>query len=277
MSQPLYTPDIHHLITEDDTPVDNLPSEKQQRLLTEPLYSSWAGPGQGRSFLAAANVGIFYLARNPAIVPDMFLSLDVEVPPEWWKKEHRSYFLWEFGKPPEVVIEIVSNTEGEEDGEKKRKYARMRVSYYVIYDPQRQVMEDVLTVYRLSGFAYERQSATQFPDLKLGLTLWEGEYEGRHDRWLRWSDERGEIIPTGKERAERERERAEQEHERAERERERAEQERLRAEQESQRAEAERLEKERALEQLERERQRAARLAEMLRKLGQDPDQNSRG
>ena len=31
---------INELVTEDDTPVDNLLSEKQQRLLTEPLYSS---------------------------------------------------------------------------------------------------------------------------------------------------------------------------------------------------------------------------------------------
>ena len=95
MSQPLVetTPDIQCLITEDDTPVDNLPSEKQQRLLTEPLYSAWTGPGAGRTFLAAANVGIFALARNPAIVPDMFLSLDVQVAEDWWRKEHRSYFL----------------------------------------------------------------------------------------------------------------------------------------------------------------------------------------
>jgi Uma2 family endonuclease len=57
-------------------------------------------------------VGVFALARNPAIVPDVFLSLDVEVPHDWWQKEHRSYLLWEFGKPPDVVIEIVSNTEG---------------------------------------------------------------------------------------------------------------------------------------------------------------------
>jgi Uma2 family endonuclease len=101
-------PDIQGLITEDDTPVDNLPSEKQQRLLTEPLYSAWAGPGEGRTFLAAANVGIFYQARHPAIVPDMFLSLDVQVADDWWQREHRSYFLWEFGKPPELVLEIVS-------------------------------------------------------------------------------------------------------------------------------------------------------------------------
>jgi Uma2 family endonuclease len=247
MSQPLIDvmPDVNNLITEDDTPVDNLPSEKHQRLLTEPLYSSWTGPGEGRPFLVAANVGIFYLARSPAIVPDVFLSLDVEVAPDWWKKEHRSYFLWEFGKPPEVVIEIVSNTEGGEDGEKKQKYARMGVGYYVIYDPLRQVMPEVLTVYQLRGFAYEKQPEARFPALRLGLTLWEGEYEGKPDRWLRWTDEQGQIIPTGKERAEQER-----------------------------------MEKEAALQQLEQERQRAeqerqraARLAERLRQLGHDPDQ----
>jgi Uma2 family endonuclease len=226
MSQSLIdiTPDIQSLITEDETPVDNLPSEKQQRLLTEPLYSSWAGPGEGRPFLAAANVGVFYMARNPAIVPDMFLSLDVQVAEDWWQKEHRSYFLWEFGKPPDLALEIVSNKEGEEAGEKKDKYAWMRVSYYVIYDPLQQVMPDVLTVYRLRDFVYERQETAQLPSLKLGLTLWEGVFEGKHDTWLRWTDEHGALILTGKERAEQvehllaqERQRAEQEHQRAER------------------------------------------------------------
>ena len=67
MSQPAMEimTDIQCLITEDDTPVDNLPSEKQQRLLTEPLYSAWAGPGEGRTFLAAANVGIFAHLAQP--------------------------------------------------------------------------------------------------------------------------------------------------------------------------------------------------------------------
>ncbi|MEJ7710094.1 MAG: Uma2 family endonuclease [Pyrinomonadaceae bacterium] len=123
MSQSLIeeAPDVIHLITEDDAPMDNLPSEKQQRLLTEALYSSWSGPGEDRSFLVAANVGIFSLARGPAIVPDVFLSLDVEIAEDWWQKEHRSYFIWEFGKPPEVAIEIVSNKEGNEDGEKEKE------------------------------------------------------------------------------------------------------------------------------------------------------------
>ncbi|HLO87395.1 MAG TPA: Uma2 family endonuclease, partial [Nostocaceae cyanobacterium] len=99
--------DISHLVTEDDEPVDNLPSEKQQRLLTETLYSSWAGAKNSQGFLVAANVGIFTTTREPAIVPDVFLSLDVRPADDWWEKRHRSYFLWEFGKPPEVVVEIV--------------------------------------------------------------------------------------------------------------------------------------------------------------------------
>ena len=246
------TPDIQGLVTEDETPVDHMPSEKHQRLLTEALYSSWDGPGAGRPFLAAANVGVFPLARNPAMVPDVFLSLDVEVAQDWWQKEHRSYLLWEFGKPPDVVIEIVSNTEGGEADEKRQKYARMRVIYYVIYDPLQQVMPDVLTIYRLSGTDYERQSSPRFPDIGLGVTLWEGTYEGKTDTWLRWTDADGNLILTGKERAE----------------------------QEYQRAEQERLDKEQLLQQLEQERQRAEqerqradRLAALLRQLGHDPGQ----
>ena len=35
---------VNALVTEDGEPVDNVFSEKQQRLLTEPLYSSWTPP-----------------------------------------------------------------------------------------------------------------------------------------------------------------------------------------------------------------------------------------
>jgi len=258
-------PDIADLITEDDTPVDNLLSEKQQRLLTEPLYSAWAGPGEGRLFLAAANVGVFAQARNPAIVPDMFLSLDVQVADNWWEKAHRSYMVWEFGKPPDLVVEIVSNTVGEEEDRKKRAYAWMRVNYYVIYDPLRQVMPDLLTIYRLRDFAYERQEMAQFPALGLGLALWEGVFEARQDTWLRWTDAHGGLIPTGKELAEQERQRAEQEHQRAEQEHQRAEQAAQREAQERQRADH-------AEHELAVERQRAEHLAALLRQAGIDPE-----
>ena len=54
------------------------------------------------------------------MVPDVMLSLDVSIADDLQEKKNRSYFVWRFGKPPEVVIEIVSNREGEELGEKLR-------------------------------------------------------------------------------------------------------------------------------------------------------------
>ena len=267
--------DIETLVTEDDTPVDNMPSEKQQRLLTEPLYSSWSGPGDGRRFLAAANVGVFPEPRNPAIVPDVFVSLDVQPHPNWWDKAHRSYFVWEFGKPPELVVEIVSNQKGNEVG-RRRRYARMGVRYYVIHDPLHQVMDDELRVYRLSGGSYERQESSWFPELRLGFALWEGEFESVRSRWLRWLDEHGTMIPTGAEqrrRADEERQRADEERQRADEERQRADEERQRADEERQRAEhvGQLLAEERR--HAEQEHRRAERLAALLRQSGIDPEQ----
>ncbi len=73
-----YCPNVDHLVTEDDTPVDNVFCEKQQRLLSEPLFSSWTGPGEGRPYVAMSNVGLFSAVHRPPYVPDMMLSLDVE-------------------------------------------------------------------------------------------------------------------------------------------------------------------------------------------------------
>jgi hypothetical protein len=65
---------------------------------------------------------------------------------------------------------MVSNREGQEADRKLHTYARMRVPYYVI----------------------------------------NGVYENKKDIWLRWCDQDGNLVLTG-------RERAEQEHQRAER------------------------------------------------------------
>jgi hypothetical protein len=44
----------------------------------------------------------------------MLLSLGVQRPTDLSQRRNRSYFVWEFGKVPEVCIEIVSNAEGDE-------------------------------------------------------------------------------------------------------------------------------------------------------------------
>ena len=265
----IVAPDISQLVTEDDNPVDNIPSAKQQRLLVEPLYSARKIE---QRFFADANIGVFATTREPPIVPDMLLSLDVEVAEDWWAKEHRSYFIWEFGKPPDVVVEIVSNTEGNETGRKLRDYARMRVSYYVIYDPQLLVQEQVLQVYELVAGEYLPRPDYLLPKVDLELTLWEGEFEAKQAQWLRWCELDGELIPTGAERGEQERNRAEQEHARAEQESNRAEQESDRAEQEHARAEQERNRAEQERNRAEQEHARAERLAAKLKALGVDPE-----
>ncbi len=199
---------VDHLITEDDTPVDNLFSEKQQRLLTEPLYSSWHpvkpnGKRKPRKYLAAANVSVFCHNKTPraAIVPDVFISMDVAPAKNWHAKEHRSYFIWEFGKAPELVIEVVSNRKGGELTTKPKKYARCGISYYVVFDPTHALGQQTLRLYELHAGAYVQRTHKWFPQLGLGLTLWQGEYEDINETWLRWCDEDGKIIPTGAERA----------------------------------------------------------------------------
>jgi len=210
-------PCVDHLVTEDDTPVDSIFSEKQQRLLTEPLFSSWAPEGEGRTFVALANVGLFYSVRQPPFVPDMMLSLDVELPPDVHPKPYRSYSLWEYGKPPDVVIEIVSNREWGETTDKLAGYATIGVKYYVIYDPDRLLSDPPLRAFRLEVGEYrEMAEPVWLPRVGLGLREWHGRYEDMDNTWLRWVDKQGRPIPTGAERAEREQARAEREQARAE-------------------------------------------------------------
>jgi Uma2 family endonuclease len=191
-----YVPDANQLVTEDDTPVDNFGSAKQQRLSVGSLYSS----RQNQTFLAEANVGIYHTDGEPPIVPDIFLSLDVEVPQNWWEKQNRCYMVWRFGKPPEVAIEIVSNKEGGELEKKLEIYEHMRVSYYIVYDPTQQLGQP-LRIYELRGRRYFETTETWLEQVDLGLTLWEGEFEGRQDIWLRWCYKDGNILLTGDERA----------------------------------------------------------------------------
>ncbi|MGE3536789.1 MAG: Uma2 family endonuclease [Candidatus Tectimicrobiota bacterium] len=200
-------PDTSHLITEDETPVDNLLSEKHFRLLTEPLYSSWAGPGAGRPYLVTANVSLCPVPRNPAIVPDVMLSLDVTAPADL--RQTRSYFMWEFGKPPDVVIEIVSNTRGGEKSGTFLDYARIGVPYYIIYDPMRYLGDQPLEIYELRAGHYRPRSDTWPPHVGLGLTEWEGTFEETFGVWFLWFYKDLMVLPTAAEQAAVERQRAE--------------------------------------------------------------------
>lgn len=238
-------PDISHLITEDDTPVDNFLSEKQQRLLTEVLYNGWFPPTESKTFIAAANVAVFYHIGLPPLVPDVFVSLDVTMPEDWGQKKNRSYFNWQFGKAPDVAIEIVSNREGNELGSKLQDYARMGVWYYAVFDPLGMLGDKLLRTYQLELRQYVEMENSWFAGVGLGLTLWEGEFESKQDIWLRWCDQAGNVLPTGTDSTKVAQKRAQTAEKRAQL-----------AEQEAEAA-----------------KQRAAQLEAQLRALGIDPDQ----
>ena len=247
-------PDVTHLVTEDDTPVDNIFSEKQQRLLTDALYGGWK---PGIPFIALANVGVFFAIKQPPLVPDMLLSLKVTMPAEVWSKSNRSYFLWEYGKPPDVVIEVVSNREGGEADEKLERYAQIGVNYYVIFDPERHLSDAPLRLFKRYDTGYVETLERYLPNVGLGLTLWEGRFEDLTSTWLRWCDAERRLIPTGAELAETERLRAEEAQRQADNERQRAEEAQRQTDSERQRA-----------EELQRQLER---LAARLRESGLEP------
>jgi Putative restriction endonuclease len=231
-------------------------------------------------FLAAANVGLFYQIKGDPIVPDAFLSLGVQRADDFSQRKNRSYFAWEFGKLPEVCIEIVSNQEGDElklsarsrqKGKaiaKKELYAQIGVRYYVVFDPLQMIQRSdemagaLLRVWAISADGYTE--LTPPPGLStadqsiwlngvgIGLSLWYGAFEDDIPHlWLRWCDRQGQVIQTGAERAAI----AESKAKKAESKAQKAESKAQKAESKAQKAES-----------------KAQRLAERLQQLGIDPD-----
>jgi Putative restriction endonuclease len=276
-------PDTSHLVIEDDTPVDNIFTEKQERLLTSPLYASWFGPpiqeGQARRpFVVLANVGLFVSRQEQAIVPDVMLSLDVRVK-DLSQRKNRTYFVWEFGKLPEVVIEIVSNREGGELSDKMQRYRRMGIRYYVVFDPDLELGPIRLRSFELRGDLYIALQQHYFDEVGLGLVEWTGVHEDFPETWLRWCTKDGRLIPTPEEqsavahiRADEERQRADEERQRADEARQRADEARQREDEARQREDEARQREDEARKSADEERKRSLQLEARLRALGIDPN-----
>ena len=252
--------DYSQFVTEDDEPVENIKSEREIKLLIDALYASWKRLG---SFMAFADVGLFYAVDKPAVAPDVMVILDIEMPEEPSRKRNKSYFMWQHGKPPEIVVEIVSNKKGNELGSKKALYASIGVKYYVVHDPDLYLSQNTVHVFELQNNEYVPLDEMWLDDIGLGLVRWHGTYMGKTMEFIRWCDQSGDLLMSAGERVEYEAERAEQERERAEQERERAKQERERAEQERNRAKQERERAEQEHERAEQERKRAEQAAEV--------------
>lgn len=175
--------------------------EKEQRLLIEPLCHSWPAPaprGSNKSnvlFWAAANVGVFFRPTD-FLVPDGFLVRGISGP----KDMSTAYFIWEHKRPPEVVIEIVSNRRGHELTSKRVKYAQWGIKFYIVFDPESRLGEDKIYVFELIKGKYVRRTTNDLPGLNLSVKLWTGTYENCHGTYMRWCDGQGRLLLTGAER-----------------------------------------------------------------------------
>jgi len=130
------------------------------------------------------------------------------------------------GDVPQVVMEFLSDTDGQEYSV-KRTYPPgkwffyeqiLQVPVYVIFDPS----DGLLEFYQLENGRYELKQPDEngrhwMDATKLFLGTWQGTKEARTGYWLRWWDQSGNLLPWAVELIEIERQRAEQERQQKER------------------------------------------------------------
>ena len=143
--------------------------------------------------------------------PDFYAVLGVP------KGERKSWVVWEEGKGPDVIIELLSESTATTDKtEKKFIYQnQLKVAEYFWFDP---FAPDDLAGFGLKHGVYvpippDSQGRLSSRCLDLVLLRWYGVYEGVETTWLRWATRAGELLPTKDEKlqaAERQAEMAEQ-------------------------------------------------------------------
>ncbi len=210
-------PSSAELPDSDDTPVDNELQNLIPNLLEAILALAW---NDRADWFFGVDMGIYYAPLQPPLIPDGFLSLEVE---RFIGEEGRlSYVLWEEdGTVPILALEVVSKTYGGEYEKKKNDYAQLGILYYAIYVPSRRYRRrrEPLEVYRLveGNYILQPGSRVWMPEIGLAIGRERGTYLGRTREWLYWYDREGRKLLTPEELVQQERERSEQERQRAER------------------------------------------------------------
>ncbi|MEM9007399.1 MAG: Uma2 family endonuclease [Cyanobacteria bacterium P01_F01_bin.86] len=210
-------PTQDELLCDDGIPMETHRHKLQMDLLVDPLIT-WLVIGQGRGFVG----GNMFVYFSPSQVrnqdyrgPDMFVALDVPV------GERKSWVVWEEGKGPDIVIELLSeSTAAQDKREKKEIYQKqLRVPEYFWFNP---FDPDDLAGFSLHRGVYKpiqpnAQGHLVSQQLGLELVRWQGVFKAVETTWLRWSTLDGVLLPTDKEEAIAARQQADQEQQRAER------------------------------------------------------------
>jgi Uma2 family endonuclease len=297
----LSLPDHTQLPESDGTFVKNFQEHPQSLLLTSsilPVLDALHPDGQ---YAIGQDSGIYWRLIDPpergAEAPDWFYVGNV--PPLLNGVRRRSYVLWKEIVAPLIAIEFTSGDGSEErdatpagsEGGKAGKFwvyeQAVRIPFYAIYE----VEKASVVVYQLVNGRYQLCPANDrghypIPPLGLELGIWDGVYMNQTFPWLRWWDDRGNLLLAAEEReqlegqranaerqlAQQERQLAQQERQRADAEQQLAQQERQRADAEQQLAQQERQRADAERERADAERERADQLVAKLRELGIDPN-----
>lgn len=255
---------------EDDLPSDDgEPMETgrhwlQMILLVLQLKYHWRGRNDR---YVAGNMFVYYspdqVLTEDFKGPDVFVALDVP------NRDRKSWLVWQEGKGPDVVIELLSDSTACIDKTTKKQIYqdKLRVPEYFWFDP----WSGELAGFSLHDGVYQPLASDadgRLHSQRLGLTLmrWTGAYQEVEATWLRWATPDGEVLLTSDEAAEQQLQRAELEHTRAEQAHTRADQEHTRAEQAHEVA----LQERQHAEQAER---RAAELEALVARLQAQRDQ----
>lgn len=191
---PITLPTQDELPCDDGIPMETQRHKMQMDLLIHALYPWLEQRNQG---YIGGNMFIYYSAaqlKNQDFKgPDFFAVLDVP------KVERKSWVVWEEGKTPDVIVELLSESTANYDKTTKKQIYQdqMRVPEYFWYDP---FNSEDLAGFRLHGRTYQpipwEDKGYFCEGLQLYLTRWEGNYEGVTTTWLRWADLEGNVLPT---------------------------------------------------------------------------------
>ena len=188
-------PTQDELPCEDDIPMESERHKLQMELLLETLQPWLAQRGEG---YAGGNMFLYFsLAQTRGQYfrgPDVFVVLGVP------RGERKSWVVWEQGKGPDLVVELLSASTSQYDKTlKKTLYARqVHVPEYYWYDP---FNPEDFAGFALHGNSYQplmsdARGRIHSPTLNLDLGRWPGTFRGIEAVWLRWFTPEGAMLPT---------------------------------------------------------------------------------
>ncbi|MBI4606479.1 MAG: Uma2 family endonuclease [Planctomycetes bacterium] len=178
---------------------------------------------EGQKVYVSGNILLYYKPgnRRKHVSPDVLVAKGLE------QRQRDYYLLWEEGKPPDVVIEVTSESTREEDLEDKLEIYcdQVKVKEYFLFDPRSEYLDPPLQGYRLERGAYVpiASEGGRLPSRELGLHLEKSGttlrfYNPLTGKWLPTREEARQAAEAARREAEAARQRAEAEAERLRRE-----------------------------------------------------------